>query len=441
MGMKNEEALPTNPVAIVGGGLAGLTALAFLARAKIPAVLFERSETIGGRAKTEDVEGFAINLGAHALYRTGAARKALDELGVRVSGAKPKARGGYAVIEGKKHTLPSGFISLIATDILPLAGKLEFGRLSRLISRPETAEECDPPWSFSQWIDRSVENEALKAMLLMLFRVTTYSTRPDAFSARAALTQLRLGLFDGVDYLDGGWRTIAEGLERFATEAGGIIARGVRVEKIEHDGAVRAIHLEDGRRIPVVAAILAMPPRAIIPLVSGSAKAWCEAQVLRAVPATVACLDVALDRLTDPKTILALGIDRPTYGSVHSATAKLAPSGGGALVQLMKYGSDGSDPTGDKRELEALLELMQPGWRGHVIHARFLPSMVAAHAISRPSTAEPRASGPVPDVANLFVAGDWVGEEHHLADASCASARDAAKRIEDAALERARDAA
>ena len=45
------------------------------------------------------------------------------------------------------------------------------------------------------------------------------------------------------------------------------------------------------------------------------------------VPVRASCLDVGLVRLPRPENRFALGVDRPHYFSVHSATAALAPDG------------------------------------------------------------------------------------------------------------------
>jgi phytoene dehydrogenase-like protein len=151
-----------------------------------------------------------------------------------------------------------------------------------------------------------------------------------------------------------------------------------------------------------------------------------------AIPATAACLDVALRRLPRPSATVALGIDRPLYLSVHSAVARLAPDGG-ALIHVARYQpvSQPSDPAADAHELEALLDLVQPGWRDQLVYRRFLPHMVVMEAIA---TAAQRGlsgrPGPaVPGCDNLYVAGDWVGPEGMLADAALASARQAAHLV------------
>ena len=127
----------------------------------------------------------------------------------------------------------------------------------------------------------------------------------------------------------------------------------------------------------------------------------------------------------------ALGIDQPLYFSVHSAAAKLAPAGG-VLLHVAKYLPTGvdSDPKAIL-ELEALTDLLQPGWRDQVVHRRFLPGLLVSHGLTTAAQGglKGRPSPVVPGVAGLYVAGDWVGPAGSLTDVSAASARQAAELI------------
>ena len=66
---------------IVGAGLAGLTAAVLAARAGLSVTLWTGREA-GGRARTDVVDGFHLNHGAHALYDAGVAARTWRELGL-----------------------------------------------------------------------------------------------------------------------------------------------------------------------------------------------------------------------------------------------------------------------------------------------------------------------------------------------------------------------
>jgi phytoene dehydrogenase-like protein len=69
-------------VAVVGGGLAGLTAAALLAQNGQRVVVLERGEALGGRAITHVKDGFHLNLGPHAWYTGGPGTRVLASLGI-----------------------------------------------------------------------------------------------------------------------------------------------------------------------------------------------------------------------------------------------------------------------------------------------------------------------------------------------------------------------
>jgi phytoene dehydrogenase-like protein len=151
------------------------------------------------------------------------------------------------------------------------------------------------------------------------------------------------------------------------------------------------------------------------------------------MPIKAACLDVGLSHLPRSHARFALGIDQPLYFSVHSAVAKLGPEGG-AVIHAAKYLNPATtiNAKTDEQELEQLLDLMQPGWRDVAVEQRFLPQMTVYHALPTAKTKglAGRPGPAVPGVSNLYIAGDWVGAEGMLADASFASAKQVAKLIE-----------
>jgi hypothetical protein len=85
----------------------------------------------------------------------------------------------------------------------------------------------------------------------------------------------------------------------------------------------------------------------------------------------------------------------------------------------------------DRAELESALDVVQPRWRDRVVSARFLPHPTVSHwLVGAESGGLAGRPGPaVAGVEGLAVAGDWVGGEGLLADASLASARAAARLL------------
>lgn len=410
-------------VSIVGGGIAGLTAACLLARSKHRVTLFEKKLDLGGRAGTERHEGFQVNLGAHALYRSGALRRTLSELGLEISGSTPPLSHNFGSTERGLHALPGGPVSLLSTDLLSLSSKLE---LARILAQVMSADPTALPEALTvrAFIEARAKNEDTRALLHALFRVSCYADAPERMAARAHVLQLQRALRHNVLYVDGGWQQLTRGLHQRALDLGVTIERQQRVERIEHGANVRAVRLADGRSVPTDVVLLATPPRDAAALVPDNTALSSWASEL--TPIHAATLDVCLASLPNPRLRFVLGVARPTYYSVHSLTAKdLAPPGG-AMIHLLRYGPEVED--GDERELEALLDAYQPGWRDVLVWRRFLPRITVAHALVE--VGRPGPGPAVPGVRGLYVAGDWAGEEGMLADRAAASAGLAARMIE-----------
>jgi len=416
---------------VIGGGVAGLSAAALAARGGRRVRLFEKAGEIGGRAVTQLKEGFSFNVGPHALYRGDAGMRVLRELGIEPRGATPLPSGGHAVRAGVKHPFPAGFLSLLSTGLLSLSGKLE---VARLLARIQTLDAA--PWqrsTVSQWLAAVSRRDEVRQLLGALVRLTTYGNAPDQQSGGAALEQVQSALRANVLYLDGGWQQLVDALRTAATEAGVTIESSARVAAVELEpgsNAVRGVRLGDGSSVACAGAILATPPGDAAALLAGDARRVVDGWAAAATPLRAACLDLALSELPEPRSTFGLGIDAPLYFSVHSAVAKLTP-GKGALVHVARYLDPAArdDSTRDLAELEAFTDLLQPGWRSRVVHRRFLPHMVVTNGLV--TAAQGGKSGrPGPQVAGapgLYVAGDWVGADGMLADASFASAKGAAE--------------
>jgi phytoene dehydrogenase-like protein len=443
-------------VVVVGGGLAGLAASIYLARGGCTVTVFEKRRDLGGRAITSLRQGFRFNLGAHALYRTGAASSVYRELGVPADGVLAKVRG-VALLGDEEFKFPGNVWSILTTSLLGAGAKMQLlGLMLRL-------RRIDPSpfqsMTLRQWLDANVPDARLREVMEAFFRLFTYADHADSENAAFALAQAKIAL-RGAKYIHEGWQKLVDSVRNAAVAAGVNFVSSSRIVGVHHEnGAIKSVELgglefhadrmdtqtlampemkpEDveGARIPASTVILAVDPGTAAELIDDKSvtNSW---GTLR--PVTAACLDVALRSLPHPKRTFALGIDQPLYLSVHSAFAQLAPKGG-ALIHTAKYlktqraNVDDYDSSArrtlvgeDEKELEGLLDRVQPGWRDVLVHRRFLPAMTVSNALV---TAGMKRPSPVTPIRGLYLAGDWVGDEGLLSDASLASARAAAKAI------------
>lgn len=414
------------PVIIVGGGLSGLAAAALLARAGHTVTVFEKSGAPGGRARTKRHGEFYFNQGAHALYLGGPGEKLLRELGVRYDGTSPDVNRSLAIEGRKLHRLPTGVTALLRTSLLSLTAKGEFVRLYSSLKHMQLAHLQHV--SVHDWLERQVQHQQVRQLMLALTRLTTYTNAPELVPADLMIAHLNAQ----VRYLDGGWQTLIDGLWRVAQEAGARMVTQARVVAVETVEDKLTVRLADGTVYPASAVLLATDPATASTLIADGTHPDVSHWAAQSVPARVSCFDVALRRMPKPEHLFALGIDRPLYYSVHSAWAHLAPEGG-AMIHVMKYLQPDApaEPEATRRELEEILDLLQPGWRAEVLEQFFLPNMLASNAIVQAKSGglSGRPGPTVPGIRNLYVAGDWVGTEGQLADACFASARSAAAMI------------
>ncbi len=171
-------------LAVVGGGLAGLSAAALVAQAGRSVVIFEQASDIGGRAVTQVRQGISFNLGPHALYFLGDAFKLLGELGVSFTGRVPSPGKSRLLREDGLTPLPHGLASLLQSPLFSLRDKT---RLIRFLATLRGLKTYDTDGiSLSRWVRSAFGAGNAASFLLALFRVTTYADDADQISAGAA---------------------------------------------------------------------------------------------------------------------------------------------------------------------------------------------------------------------------------------------------------------
>jgi len=111
------------PVAIVGGGISGLSTAYYLAQAGIPSTLLEARPRLGGVIQTQHVEGCVIEGGPDSfLSIKPAAMDLIRELGLagEVIGSNDHLRVTYVWKGGRLVRLPDGLQLMVPTKLVPL---------------------------------------------------------------------------------------------------------------------------------------------------------------------------------------------------------------------------------------------------------------------------------------------------------------------------------
>ena len=140
------------PVVVVGAGLAGLTCAVELHRRGFEVVVLEASDEVGGRVRTDEVDGFLLDRGFQVLLTAyPEVRRLLDLERLRLGAFAPGAlvfRGGRLIRLTDPFRRPAEAPRALAAPLGTLTDKARVGWLryrvrqggvGRLFARPETS--------------------------------------------------------------------------------------------------------------------------------------------------------------------------------------------------------------------------------------------------------------------------------------------------------------
>ncbi|MCB2377567.1 protoporphyrinogen oxidase [Hymenobacter sp. BT635] len=128
-------------IAILGGGISGLTAAFYLQRAGVAYDLFEASPRPGGNIRSEHHEGYLLETGPNSLQLSDELSDLLEHLNLtdQIQDTAAVSANRYVLRAGKYQKLPGSPPGLLTSGFFSLKGKVN---ILRELSRPAQAPDA-----------------------------------------------------------------------------------------------------------------------------------------------------------------------------------------------------------------------------------------------------------------------------------------------------------
>ena len=409
-------------VAVIGGGLAGITAALHCVDAGCQVTVFESRPQLGGLTHSFSRGDLNVDNGQHVFLRCCTSYRALlRRLGVadRVE-LQPRlaipvcSPGAEAPVWLRRTALPAPLhlaASLLQYRPLSTVERVRFALAAVALRRVDPTSKATDEQNFGTWLRQHGQSDHAISALWELVGIATLNSRADQASLSLAATVFQEGLLTDASAADIGWSLVplrelhGDPALTCLAAAGAQVRTNATVRGIEPVGGGWQIATDDGTTT-ADQVILAVPPAAAEQLLpAGSVPAapgW--AQRLGSVP--IINVHVVLDRPVLGEPFIA-GVDTPVQWVFDRTAQSRLRHGQYIAVSLSAADDLVNTPTADLRaqflpELTALLPRMRDAQvRDFFVtrerHATFRPA--PGSAALRPSA--------VTAARGLFLAGAW----------------------------------
>lgn len=251
-------------VAIIGGGIAGLS-LAALLSDKYSVAVFEKSKILGGRARIVERDGFILDYGIHTcrFANEGVVAELFSKLGIPIEFHSSNA----IVYSNGFYRVPKGVIGFLTTKLVPFRARLTLLRLMIKLLRLNPRDVVDV--TVHEFIKDITEREDIYRLVSAL--IGSGIVCPDmkkaslceavTFAQKAVKSKYTGG------YPVGGWKYIIDSLKKKIIENGSEIRLNSEVERVEVNGSVAEGIVVGDELIDARVVVIAFPLQRICSIV------------------------------------------------------------------------------------------------------------------------------------------------------------------------------
>lgn len=410
-------------VAVIGGGLAGISAALRCADAGCRVSVFEARPHLGGLTHSFTRGELKVDNGQHVFLRCCTAYlELLRRLGVadlvelQTRLAIPiRTPGSKRPVWLRRSALPAPLhlaASLLRYRPLSVPERVRFALAATALRRVDPAERATDEQDFGTWLRRHGQSERAITALWELVGVATLNSRADQASLSLAATVFQEGLLTRADAADIGWSRVPlrelHGDPALAClkTAGAQVHTGRTVRGLEPRAGGWQISTDGGARSSADAVVLAVPPTAAEQLLPPGSLPLPPGWSRRLGSSPIVNVHVVLDRPVLDQPFIA-GVGTPVQWVFDRTTQSGLKDGQYLAVSLSAADGLIDTPTAQLKAqfLPALAQLL-PALRDAQVRDFFVTR--ERHATFRPAPGTAALRPPVVTaLPGLYVAGAW----------------------------------
>lgn len=420
-------------VVVVGGGLAGLTAAALLAKQNKKVLVLERGN-LGGRAATMKLKGFSFNFGSHAIYGRDLSilKKLEKELGLNIDWRDFSPTKAKYEVGGELTDVPSNIKGLFRTKLLSDSGKVKFA--FEVLKTLASIEKGHPHMSIGKWMETKKLSPEVKEMMLTLASSNFFTKEPESIPSDVYFNYYNT-LFKttkAVSYIGGGWQALIHEFVRVIEENNGVVRTKAKVDGLEVQGErVTSVKVKDevitGRKF-----VFAIPPKELLKLFINTSIEHIVQQYALYHPTVVFVYDIGLNERLDVPYTYIYDTENRLFATDISYYDETCVPEGGQLIQATAYLTQSE--IGNKEAIEAVKQKIEAffdkhftGWRERLVVPRVSQrAIVQEIQWNMTQQAMPLYFMPI---RNSFFCGDWCEGQGQLSELSFSSAYNVSKLV------------